>query len=263
VSSQELLPWPSERGLQLRSEAQELFVKALDDTGAPVEERQVFARKALALETSAFNWLEDSDWEDATHAELHAMGKRVHELFPDGCHLEWTGERYEHRCPVRIVHKRFGFSPSFRVGKQICRICGEDASECPHLRDRLYPVTGGRDDEGCCRVCHERTCRHEDSVEYMTRMTVKITEIVEVDHLAIVSRPRQPDARLLGIPVSTENLAEALGPDFSPGIEVHCSLCEFACTGFDRMESDPRLQGKVLPPQRVFDETRPSTTDHS
>jgi hypothetical protein len=217
-------------------------------------ERDARARQALSREASAFNWLEDSAWEEATHHELHRMGTTVHELFPDGCHLEWTDARYEHRCPVRIVHKRFGFSPSLRVRKKLCMICDGDASECPHLPNRLYPVVACRDDDGRCRICRESSCDHQPGIEYMTRMTVQITEIVAADEVSIVPRPVQPDARLIGVPIDTASLVAALGQDFTPGMEVHCSMCELPCDGVDRMPGDPRLEGEVLPAQKGFDE---------
>jgi len=260
VSEEDVIPWRIERGLHLRSEARELFATAMGEAAGTDEEREVLARKALSVGTSAFNWLEDSEWEEAAHDELHAMGRRVHELFPAGCHLDWTGERYEHRCPVRLAHKRFGFSPSMRVGKKLCMICGDDVSECPHLPGRMYSVLASRDDEGECSICHRTDCDHQVGAEYMARMSVRITEIVALDHLAIVPRPVQVDNRLSAIPVSNEGLAEALGPEFHPGIELYCSRCELACTGLDRMESDPRLHGRGLPTQRRFAELDSAST---
>jgi hypothetical protein len=249
----EELPWRVERGLQLRSDAQASFRAAMDAANPSVDDREASARQALTLEASALNWLEDSQWEEAIHDELHMMGRLTHARFPAGCHLEWTGGKYEHRCPVRIAHKRFGFSPSFRVAKKVCLICGGDASECPHLPSRLYPVVASRDDNDECTICRQSGCEHEAGIEYMTRMTVEVREVLAMDHIAIVPRPVQPVARLTGIPVDTASLVEVLGAEFRPGMEVHCSLCELPCDGFDRMDSDPRLHGRELPPQRAFE----------
>lgn len=242
----------TEHGLELRSEAQRLLAQALDERTGSLDERDAIARRALALEASAFNWLEDSEWEEAVHSELHGMGVKVLTRFPTGCRLDWTGEAYEHRCPIPLAHLRWGFSPALRVGKQACLICGEDASECPHLPGELYPVTARRDDHGRCTVCLESACDHEAGIEYMTLMRTEITQILAGDHLAIVPRPRQPDARLSTIPASAEWVAEALGPDFSAGDEVVCVMCRAPCTGLERMLSDPRMHGRELPAQRFF-----------
>lgn len=65
------------------------------------------------------------------------MGRYMREHLPKGYRLHWTGDRYEHRCPVAIVHKRFGFSPALREGHKICSLCGEDVSECVTSKDRM------------------------------------------------------------------------------------------------------------------------------
>jgi hypothetical protein len=231
-----------------------LFAQALDAATGTSADRDAIARRALGVEASAFDWLEDSEWEEAVHSELHTMGRTVNERFPEGCHLDWNGAGYEHRCPIPLAHLRWGFSPSLRTGKKVCIICQGDASECPHLPGQRYPVTAGRDDRGRCNICLETACEHQQGVEYMMPMRVEITEILAGDHLAVVPRPVQVDTRLGRIPFSVREATDALGPGFTAGTEVLCLMCRAPCTGLQRMPSDPRLHGRVLPPQCAFDE---------
>ena len=65
-----------------------------------------------------------------------------------------------------------------------------------------------------------------------------ITDI-QAREVSIVRRPAQPEARLLGIPVSSNDLAQTLGAGFRPGIEVSCDKCLEDCPGFEEI---PTLQ---------------------
>lgn len=228
------------RGRALLSGAHAAFEDSMSAPDAESAER--LARDSLRLVSSAFNWLEDTELEDSVHEEIHMMGRSVRERFPDGCILAWTGAQYEHRCPVALSHKRFGFSPGMVVGKRVCSICGEDASECEHLRDRDYSVVGGPGPSGRCPVCLQDSCDHSPSETYTVTPASIITEIIRVDHIAIVSRPVQPDARLSAVPIDQASIVEALPPEFNYGLDtVYCSQCLGQCHGFDRMPGDPRL----------------------
>jgi len=46
------------------------------------------------------------------------------------------------------------------VARCMCSICGEDLSECPHMRGRAYWVRGGARDGLECPACHQETCDH-------------------------------------------------------------------------------------------------------
>jgi hypothetical protein len=200
------------------------------------------------LEYSAFNWLEDTHFEEDVHAELHKMGRSVRERFPEGCGLIWVGNRYEHRCPVALCHTRFGFSVGMIVSERRCSICGDDPSECSHRENVLYEVPGGPGPGGSCPVCLKDSCEHSSHQTYPVRRFVHIDKIEAINEVSIVSRPRSPDARLLGIPVDRDVLEEALGQEFQYGQDtVQCSQCLLECQGFSRLPGDP----KMLPVDRV------------
>ena len=230
------LPWSVQRGEELRKQAkrafgQAIYLEQLHDAGADAK-----AREALSIAASATYWLEDTELEEVAHEELDRYGRFVRETFPDGCILHWTGRSYEHRCPVRIAHKRFGFSIGF-TAKRLCSICGSDLSECEHLPGHVYEVQGGRGPHGYCRVCMRRDCtEHVPEQTYPARVGSVITEIETLEEISLVEKPQQPDARLTAIPVDTKSLQDHLGRDFRPGMTVTCSQCLDPCAGFERFE---------------------------
>jgi len=204
------------------------------------KQAETVARESLARLQSALNWLEDTTFEADAHDELHRAGADVQARFPAGCRLTWTGSAYEQRCPVAISHKRFGFSPGMLVGRRTCSLCGQDASECEHLRNRTYPVVGGLGPAGVCRICLKKDCAHTSADTAMVRPVTFLEEIT-LEEISLVSRPRQPDVRLLAVPIDGKKLRQALGSDFQYGVDtVQCSQCLQPCAGFDRLQGDPR-----------------------
>jgi len=234
-------PWREEQGLEIREQARSAFEAS--KTEPDLREAERLARSALALAYSALNWLEDTRFEDEVHEELHYMARVTRDRFARGCRFVWTGSQYEHRCPVALAHKRFGFSPGMVVGKRECSICGDDVSECPHLRNRTYQVPGGPGPSGYCPVCHQKECEHTSDVTYDVRPASIIKEIIRLDEVSLVSRPVNPSARLLAIPVNGQELRRNLGPRFRYGVDtVDCSQCRLPCPGFSPLKGDPRLE---------------------
>src|ERR1700694_59552 len=236
------LPWREEQGLEIREQARLAFEAS--KTELDLKEAERLARSALALAYSALNWLEDTRFEDEVHEELHYMGRLTRDRFSAGCTFVWTGSQYEHRCPVALAHNRFGVSPGVVVGKRECSICVDDVSECPHVRSRTYQVPGGPGPTGYCPVCHQKECEHTPDVTYEVRPASIIREIIRLDEVSFVSRPVNPKARLIAIPVNGEELRRSLGPRFRYGVDtVHCSQCRLPCPGFSRLPGGPRLEG--------------------
>jgi hypothetical protein len=201
------------------------------------------ARKALTEISSAFNWLEDTAYEERAHKLLHAAGRWTREHFGPGCKLTWTGTTYEHRCPVNVTHLRLGFSPALVVRQKVCVLCGADSSECAHLADREYLVPGGPGPLGRCRVCSLESCRHSADRTYWARPSAIGQGIDEMTEVSIVARPVQPDARVRGRPVDQATLEESLGPTFTFGKDtIWCSQCLEPCGGFQRLDDDPRRE---------------------
>jgi hypothetical protein len=232
----EVVPHVIATGNDKRRRAKRLYGQAVILTGLDDQDAEAKIREAIAVAASALYWLEGTEFEEQAHAELHTYGAYAREQFPDGCHLEWTGGSYESKCPVKIAHKRFGFSIGF-VGNRLCSICREDASECSHILGALYEVQGGQDAAGRCNVCARLDCReHVTEGPHRTRAHVLITEGT-LREVSFVSRPKQPDARLTAVPFDTAALREALGPGFRPGVHVSCSACLMECPGFDELPS--------------------------
>lgn len=222
-------------GLNRRKLAERKFGEAARLRELAPDEAAVAIRKCLAIAASAFYWLEESAFEDEAHDDLHKYGRFAREEFADGCHLSWNGRSYEHRCPVEIAHKRLGFSIGF-LGNRICSICGTDASECPHEQGAMYEVLGAKYHDGVCRVCGRDSCEdHVVGVPYRTRAAVRLTDL-EIHEVSIVSKPKQPDARLTAVPYSTEALARFLGPGFRPGVRVSCEKCLDPCEGIEPLD---------------------------
>lgn len=233
MTTDESVPWPIERGQELRRQARKQFGQGVILTGLDDESAEDYVRRSLATAASAYNWLEDTEYEDAAHADLHRYGRYARESLPDRCELGWNGRSYEHRCPVSIAHKRIGFSIGF-TGQRFCSVCGQDVSECAHVPGQFYDVEGGRDGEGKCRVCLGEPCEvHVKGQTYRVRAhsQIRSASIVEV---SLVDKPKQPDARLTAVPIDSLRLQEYLGPEFTLGMRVSCDQCLEPCPGVNR-----------------------------
>lgn len=199
--------------------------------GGPAERSgaEATARHAIDQAVRAFWWAEDSDLEERQHELMHKIGRWTRSQF--GCQLEFDGTTYFETCPIQMAHRRMGMSAAF-IGTRICTICGEDLSECEHVRGRSCWVRGERNSDGRCRVCCAADCEHRPDRLYRTSVGAIITNITEVREVSLVGRPAQPEARLTKISVSTEGLSRALGPEFHLGVRVSCDQCLGECWGF-------------------------------
>lgn len=239
-------PYPVRRGRQLRRSALRYFSAAILSPALRGEHRTGI-RKALDIAALASYWLEGSGDFDTVHADLHRMGKFARENFPEDCQLHWDGKTYEHRCPVALAHKRFGFSVGLIVSKKTCSLCGQDSSECDHLPEHLYRVRGGSNGSptGRCRVCAEEECTHDPAITFLTTPISVVEEIEALEEVSIVPNPKIPGARMAAIPVSTESLQSILGPDFRPSDRVQCSECLGECKGLTYLPNP----GELTPPE--------------
>ena len=83
----------------------------------------------------------------------------------------------------------------------------------------------------------EEDCQHD----FETLHRVSVVAIIKEIHgreVSIVRRPAFPEARMLTEPISTAELAEHLGENFWPGVEVSCDLCLGECWGFTEIDAD-------------------------
>lgn len=228
------LPYSVAHGLELRAEATKELGWGLALAKKHSKDAEGRMRGALKLAASSLNWLEGSDHEESAHTLLDEMGRTTRTAFPGGCQLTWTGNRHEQACPVAVAHKRIGFSPAIRSRRKDCSICGLDFSECEHLPGQEYAVAGGVGPSGYCPVCMKTECSdHSPDREYEIRPGAIVRDIQAIDEVSIVARPRQPDARLIALPIDTSDLVDFFGPEFEVGMPVHCSRCLQPCEGLD------------------------------
>ena len=230
-------PWRVRRGLAEMRRALRLQSDAFFHQFGQRDEARREIRAALSAAAASTYWLEGTEFLTNAHFVLHSIGEYALDEFSEDCHLEWTGSRYEHTCPVPIAHKRFGFSPGLIVEEVICSLCGQDAAECTHLPHHLYRVRGGQkySQDGNCPVCLQKKCDHDPDTTYLVTPTSRISKITHVEEISIVATPVQPEARLRSVPVETEALKRHLGPEFEAGMKVTCSECAQACQGFTYM----------------------------
>jgi hypothetical protein len=214
--------------------------RRLQGEGSPRAEPE--ARRAIDAAVRAFWWAEDTELEDAQHTLVHKVGRWTRRTF--GCYLDYDGKRYRQLCPIAIAHKRLGFSIGF-VGPRTCSICGQDLSECEHIRGRTYWVRGGAHDSRPCAVCVQPLCRHLPDRLYRAPVVSIISEIDEVREVSVVGRPAVPEARLQELPIETSALRERFGSAFHEGVRISCDLCLGACWGFDGLPSTEMRSGSV------------------
>jgi hypothetical protein len=147
------------------------------------------------------NWLEDTSRFEEAHETLDRAGAFVRHTF--GCFLHREGSEYSQRCPVALAHSRVGMSPAIIVRQAECSICGADPEECPHIGGRVY------NGETCHRIITE-------------------AEIIEV---SLVTRPKQPDARINSMGVGIDELRKVLPAVWQAGMPVRCDRCLTPCDG--------------------------------
>lgn len=164
------------------------------------------ARDGLKTLRSALDWLEDSEHFDRAHEALDWAGRSIRTTF--GCRLEFDPDRgYSQTCPVALAHTRVGLSTAYIIRESECSICGRDPEDCDHISGREY--------EG--KACFRRVTR------------------ADIDHIALVDRPKQIDTRITSQSVSLKKIRDALGPEFFYGTPVSCDRCLTPCNGMSEM----------------------------
>lgn len=189
------------------------------------------ARAALSEFASALNWAEGGPFEQAVHARMDQAGRWVRKRF--GCKIHRDGNEYFQRCPVALGHNRMGMSVG-GLSRTVCSICGEDFSECPHRPGVEYVVNGGLGPLEWCRVCSEREgCEHLPDERYRARLIAIVVEM-QLEEVSIVDSPAFRDARITSMSYTLDDLRQALGEEFDPGVDVACNRCLLECDGLSR-----------------------------
>jgi len=220
----------------LRGEALRQFALAQEALARGDDEAEFLAQRALSCAVRGFWWAEERPEEESLHELLHEIGRWKRQNM--GCELHYDEQRgYLQNCLVAAAHRRMGFSIGF-VGKRICSLCDQDLSECPHLNSRSYWVRGGSSPDQPCRVCMRDQCEHRSDHLYRARV-VSVVKPRKVREVSLVSRPANPECRILAISVSFSELEESLGDLFAPGIIVNCDVCLGECPGFAEIDLGP------------------------
>jgi hypothetical protein len=199
------------------------------------QQAERYARQAIDASVRAFWWAEGTPAEEAQHRLMHRIGRWTRRTL--GCNLHFNGTSYEHVCPIRIAHKRMGLSIGY-VTNPICSLCGDELSECPHIRGRSYWVRGGVGPSGYCPVCLlQDDCDHRSDRLYRVSV-VSIVTNGEVREVSWVGRPGVPEARILSLPIDTQGLVARLPSEFRVGMPVNCDFCLLPCDGFEEPFGD-------------------------
>lgn len=207
---------------RMRADVRRAFASAQRQHLSALPTAEERARAALHVGAQLYWLTERLAWAEQEHRRLHTMGRWVRRTF--GCRLDFDQGQYKTCCPVKISDKRIGLSPGF-IAKRCCSICDDDLSECPHVRDRLYWVTGGAHNGKACAVCRESDCSHRSGRLYRAAVYGIIKKIDELLEVSFVNVPANPFARLTELPIDSESLQRNLGPDFRHGMPVNCDHC--------------------------------------
>jgi hypothetical protein len=84
-------------------------------------------------------------------------------------------------------------------------------------------------------VCGKSECTEHSPDKLYKVAVVGIVKEADLHEISIVRKPSQPEVRATSLPVDTEDLKNALGPDFKAGMAVNCDKCLYPCPGFDEL----------------------------
>lgn len=191
------------------------------------------ARQALHFYARSLDWAEDTAAEEEAHRLMDEAGAWVRSTF--GCWVAKEGDAYRQTCPVALAHNRLGFSIGGSATR-ICSLCGDDLSECEHLPGVAYMVPGGSAGLGWCRVCLEEACDHNPEDLYRVSVVARIEEL-DVSEISLVTKPANPEARLIRVDVPVSELQAEFGSDFVPGPAIRCDRCLSPCDGLIKHDS--------------------------
>jgi hypothetical protein len=199
----------------------------------PWHDLESSARTSLARAVDAFNFLEDTELAEFAHEHAHKVAALVGGIF--GCGIEYSKDTYWDICPISLMHRRCGMSVGFTTTR-CCSLCGEDLDLCEHLLDARYEVKVHRSPEGMCNACGRLSCSHNDG-DIVLAYPHPVMGDVQLHEISLVTRPRDPLARITKIEFDRQLLARSLGGQPS-GHDIWCYRCLHPCDGF----TTPTLQ---------------------
>ncbi|MFD5016931.1 hypothetical protein [Streptomyces chartreusis] len=203
---------------------------AIAQPADPWRELEAAARTSLARAVDAYNFLEDSELSELAHRHAHHVAALVGGLF--GCNIESSEDTYWDVCRLTLMHDRWGMSAGFTSTRN-CSLCAQDIDTCPHLLDTRYDITVRHARDGRCNVCGRLGCPHTDG-ETVSAFPRPVMSEMQLHEVSLVSRPRDPLARLAKIELSQDALGQALG-EGPAGRDVCCYRCLHPCSGFSQL----------------------------
>lgn len=200
-------------------------------SGDPWHDLEREARASLSRAVDAFNFLEDTELSNLAHQHAHKVAALVGGVF--GCSIEYSEDTHWDTCPLSLMHLRWGMSAGFTATRN-CSLCGEDLDLCEHLLDTLYEVRIQHTAEGTCNACGRRSCSHGEG-EIVRAYPHAVMGDLKLHEVSMVSKPRDPLARMEKVELNPQSLVRSLGED-PGGRAVRCCRCLHPCGGFETLQ---------------------------
>lgn len=189
-------------------------------------------RESESSAVRAFNYLEDHELGDRAHRAIHRAAFVRRGLF--GCPITFHDGLLWTTCSAHVAHIRLGFSAEI-VSDFECSLCERLVEDCDHDMGSTYEVLIDRDEAGLCSLHGRAECDHPMGVPFRVTAIATARSIKASTGVAIVDRPRYPQARISEITIGSEALVadERLRRAADVGA-LHDDMCLGPCGGFSR-----------------------------
>lgn len=213
------------------------------------------ARDALREVLSTLNSARQYDSDAGVEGDLRRVGACLHEVY--GCQYKREGSSYVETCPVKLGRIPFGSSIGGSAAS-ICSICGKSGLDCPHLPGHVYDGVEARFLDGMCNICcEENGCDHTVGSVYNDVICRRVITRLDLDHIALVAEPDDPQARLNAVLVPPEvvnRLADDMGPEGRAALRAGRLnlLCHECVSGPEADRLWPVAKRVGVRPERYF-----------
>jgi len=192
--------------LTTKAEYHNLKAKVMfKDSDTPLQLREN-AVESLKLMEKARNIIEEKNLPGKDDIENNILKALKNTIDVFGCIIPEAENHYVIKCPIRIKNSfRFGMSPSIIMKNPKCSICGNnptDPEKCDHIVGVIY-------DGKVCRIIYDN---------------------IDIDHTALVERPKDPRCVPHRILIPKTDMEKAFTEDEIKQKErdksqLYCHLC--------------------------------------